>query len=159
MYISVHVPVCVYVCRHVYVYEYDFYVCPYVYILRLHVLYDYVQHCEDTVSVELPYMNKIYYYCCCCYYYHHYHASGLWAGPLCLWPSKSTQNARSTFNQLIKAVKSDRFLPVSADYQMRTLIHRSCCSSNVIQNVMPAEIGLSGAYFVRLLSYTDWTKV
>ena len=35
--------------------------CPYVYILRVYVLYDYVQRCQDTVSVELRYINQIYY--------------------------------------------------------------------------------------------------
>ena len=34
-------------------------------ILHLYVCYDYVQRCEDTVSVELRYINYIYYY----YYY------------------------------------------------------------------------------------------
>ena len=35
-------------------------------ILHLYVRYDYVQRCEDTVSVELRYINFIYYY----YYYY-----------------------------------------------------------------------------------------
>ena len=44
----------VFMCRHVYVYENDlFHVCSYVHILHLHVCYNYVQRCEDTVGVEL----------------------------------------------------------------------------------------------------------
>ena len=31
----------------------------YVHILHLYVRYDYVQRCEDTVSVELRYINYI----------------------------------------------------------------------------------------------------
>ena len=45
-----------------------FHICPYVYILRLYVLYEYVQRCEDTVSVELRYINSIYDYD---YYYYY----------------------------------------------------------------------------------------
>ena len=45
-------------CRHVYVYLYDlFHVSSYVHMLHLYVCYDYVQRCEDTVSVELRYIN------------------------------------------------------------------------------------------------------
>ena len=29
----------------------------FVHVMRLYVLYDYVQHCEDTVSVEMSYIN------------------------------------------------------------------------------------------------------
>ena len=41
-----------------YVYEYD-YSCMYIcaHILHLYVRYGYVQHCEDTVSVESRYIN------------------------------------------------------------------------------------------------------
>ena len=54
----VHVLVYVYMCRHVYVYEYDLLtVFSYVHILHLYGRYDYVQCCEDTVSVELLYRN------------------------------------------------------------------------------------------------------
>ena len=49
-----------FMCRHEYVYEYD---C-FMYVHNVHILhlyihydYDYVQHCEDTVSVELRYIN------------------------------------------------------------------------------------------------------
>ena len=35
-------------CRHVYVYLYD---------MHLYERYDYVQGCEDTVNVELRYIN------------------------------------------------------------------------------------------------------
>ena len=55
----------------------DVYLCRYVRIMRLFVLYDYVQCCEDAVGVELRYMNYYhnyhrhhYYYR---YYYLHYH--------------------------------------------------------------------------------------
>ena len=34
-----------------------FHVCSYVHELHLYVLYDYVQRCEDTVIVELRYVN------------------------------------------------------------------------------------------------------
>ena len=34
-----------------------FHVSSYVHILHLYVRYDYVQRCEDTVSVELRYIN------------------------------------------------------------------------------------------------------
>ena len=44
-------------CRHVYVYLWLFHVSSYVHILHLYVRYDYVQRCEDTVSVELHYIN------------------------------------------------------------------------------------------------------
>ena len=42
-----------------------FHICSYVNILHFYVRYDYVQCCEDTISVELCYINYI-------YYYHHY---------------------------------------------------------------------------------------
>ena len=35
-------------------------VCPYVHILRLYVLYDYVQRCEETISIEFRCINWIY---------------------------------------------------------------------------------------------------
>ena len=44
----------VYMCRHVYM---SMNVCPCVHISRLYVLHDYVQRCEDTVSVEWRYIN------------------------------------------------------------------------------------------------------
>ena len=34
-----------------------FHVCSYVHISHLYVLNDYVQRCEDTVSVKLRYIN------------------------------------------------------------------------------------------------------
>ena len=42
-----------------YVYKYDFYVCSYC-MLHLYVRYDYVQRCEDTVSVDLRCINYIF---------------------------------------------------------------------------------------------------
>ena len=48
----VYVSVYVYMCRHVL-----FHVCLYVHILNLYVLYDYVQRCEGTVSVNLRFVN------------------------------------------------------------------------------------------------------
>ena len=39
-----------------------FHVCSYVHILHLYVLYYYVQRCEDTVSVELRYINQIFFF-------------------------------------------------------------------------------------------------
>ena len=50
--------VCVFMCMHVYVYM----IVSCMFILHLYVHYDYVQHCEDTVSVKLHYINYIYYY-------------------------------------------------------------------------------------------------
>ena len=48
----------VFMCRHVDVYEYDCFMHVHMYTLHLHVrLYDYVQRCEDTVSVKLRYIN------------------------------------------------------------------------------------------------------
>ena len=44
-------------CRQVYVYLWLFGVRSYVHIFHLYVRYDYVQRCEDTVSVELRYIN------------------------------------------------------------------------------------------------------
>ena len=38
-----------------------FHVCSYEHILHLYVLYDCVQRCEDTVSVELRDMNEIFF--------------------------------------------------------------------------------------------------
>ena len=43
----------------VYVFMWLFHVCSYVHILHLYVRYDYVQPCEDSVSVELRYINQI----------------------------------------------------------------------------------------------------
>ena len=50
--VSVHA-----LCRHVYVNEHGCFMYVHMYILRLYVLYDYVQLCEYTVSVELPCIN------------------------------------------------------------------------------------------------------
>ena len=49
----------VFMCRHVYMYEYDcfMYVHMCTYCICIHVRYDYVQRCEDTVDVELHYIN------------------------------------------------------------------------------------------------------
>ena len=33
-------------------------VCPYVYVMHLYVLYDYVQHCKDTTGVELLVISR-----------------------------------------------------------------------------------------------------
>ena len=57
LYIYTCVGVCIYVCRHVCVHEYDCLVYSYVHILCLHVVYDCVQRCDDTVSVEMCYIN------------------------------------------------------------------------------------------------------
>ena len=54
-YIFVYVTVYVFMCRHAYVYEYDCFM--YVHMCTYCICYDYLQHCEDTVSVELHYMN------------------------------------------------------------------------------------------------------
>ena len=61
LYIIVHMSVYVCMYRHICVRIWLCHACPYVYILRLYVLYDYVQRCEDTFSVELLYIDESYY--------------------------------------------------------------------------------------------------
>ena len=55
-FVRVSLSVYVYGCRHMCM-NMIVQVCPYVHILCLCVLYDYVQRCEDTVSVGLHYIN------------------------------------------------------------------------------------------------------
>ena len=53
IFMCICVGLCIYMSKHVYVYDHDcfMYAHNYTHILRL--LYDYVQRCEDTVNVEL----------------------------------------------------------------------------------------------------------
>ena len=50
-----HTCVDMYMCVNFMFHEYDCFM--YVHILRLHVLYDYVQRCDDIDNVELLYIN------------------------------------------------------------------------------------------------------
>ena len=61
-YIFVLVTMYVFMCRYVYVYKYDCFMYVHMCTYCICVYYDYVQHCEDTVRVELHYINQIYYY-------------------------------------------------------------------------------------------------
>ena len=48
---------CICICVDMYMCMNMFHACPYVYIYCVYILYDYVQRCGDTVSVELRYIN------------------------------------------------------------------------------------------------------
>ena len=58
MLVDIHVMVFVFMCRH----EYDCFMYVHTCTYCICVRYDYVQCCEDTVSVELRSINYYYYY-------------------------------------------------------------------------------------------------